>query len=122
MTKNQIYFAIQQDGKFLRIGLTANPEKKLRELQAENPLRVFFLGTIPGDRDAKAFLNYLWDEDRVRRGSEWFNVTPRLLEGVRKLVKHFRHGMFYYRFRDEWGGINYPRAEYERHLINSEGW
>lgn len=56
----------------VKIGYSANPEKRLKELQTGNSEKLELLLTIPGNKESeKAFHLYF---DRARLNGEWFRL------------------------------------------------
>lgn len=76
-----VYF-IQSGGQSgpLKIGVSANPLLRLRELQQGNPDRLEIIGTMPGNRRLERAYHELHDHIRIR--GEWFAAEPELLESI----------------------------------------
>jgi hypothetical protein len=56
----------------VKIGYSANPEKRIKELQTGNPEKLELLLTIPGNRETEAAFHTYFD--RARLEGEWFRL------------------------------------------------
>lgn len=74
-----IYFV--KAGQFLKIGISENPEKRVRELQIGNPHKLELLGTIPGDEQDETEIHNAFS-DHHSHGEWYFYSKP-----VRTFVK-----------------------------------
>lgn len=70
-----IYF-ITAGNKHVKIGYSANPEKRLKELQTGNPLKLKLVTTIPGSYETEKALHLYFT--RNKREGEWFHLTGEL--------------------------------------------
>lgn len=65
-----VYLIHAQGTKLYKIGVAADPEARLRELQTANPLGLVLLYKIPGTRSVEQAIHRKLEEYRVR--GEWF--------------------------------------------------
>ena len=66
-----IYFIKATVSQAIKIGYSANPEKRLSELQTGNPDKLLLLGTIRGNVDVEAQLHAQFVQHRLE--GEWFS-------------------------------------------------
>lgn len=69
-----IYFI--RAGKTVKIGVSDNPNLRLRELQTGNPFRLKLLGVMAGEYMVEKELHSLFE--RFRLEGEWFRFTGEL--------------------------------------------
>jgi len=78
-----IYFAAKE--KFVKIGYSKDPEKRLRQLQTGCPERLKIICTISGDKKLEKKIQRLfW---RNLEADEWFILTPGLQMYIRRLAE-----------------------------------
>jgi len=77
-----VYFI--KAGNVVKIGIAANADKRLRELQTANPHRLELLGTITGGRSKEMELHERFHH--LRLSGEWFTASAELLEYVAALI------------------------------------
>lgn len=70
-----IYFI--QQGRHIKIGVSADPWRRVADFQTAAPQRLGVLAIAPGDRAMERELHLLFAADRT--GGEWFRESPRLL-------------------------------------------
>lgn len=83
-----VYFVQSGDRGDIKIGLTADMESRLAELQCGNPVRLHVVGVVTGDWALEQSLHARFAEGRIH--GEWFKrYTP----GLPELLAHvFDHG------------------------------
>lgn len=70
-------------GKFIKIGVSNHPERRLRQLQAGSPVTLKILATGPGGYTAEGIwhLKYV----RFRQHNEWFRLTGKMVAEINRL-------------------------------------
>ena len=72
-----IYFI--QQGKFVKIGYSSDPQKRLAGMQTSAPIKLKLLGTIPGSYKTEKTLHEEYQKQKVKKGgSEWFRFDGKL--------------------------------------------
>lgn len=66
-----VYFIRSYCKKFIKIGTTENLQRRVKELQAGNPLPIKVLAVIEGSYQTEAGLHLIFSKQRVGK-SEWF--------------------------------------------------
>lgn len=81
----EIYFIGEalKVGKFVKIGVSMHPEKRVRQLQAGSPVTLKILARGPGGYVAEAGWHARFD--RFRQHNEWFRLTPRMIAHIEAL-------------------------------------
>jgi len=74
-----VYFIATGGLRFVKIGFSKDPQKRLLQLKTGNPLDTFLLGTLPGGRICESLLHLQFSDLRALEGSEWFKMKGRLL-------------------------------------------
>lgn len=78
-----IYFIQEIEPPFrIKIGYSANPDKRIATLAATLPQLIQILKVIPGDKEDEQWLHERWREFRVNRKREWYYPAPELLEYI----------------------------------------
>ena len=80
-----VYFV--SNGREMKIGFSANPATRLKELQTASSSPLLFLGAIPGDLATEKALHRRYA--RFRAHGEWFRLDPDLLQGIGDLLDMF---------------------------------
>ena len=65
-----IYFV--SDGKYVKIGVTNNVEKRLQSLQSGNPKKLNLLFVIKGNKDLESYLHSKFK--KYKKLNEWFDI------------------------------------------------
>ena len=73
-----LYFFITEDYKYLKVGYSKNPQKRLQKLQTGSPLLLKILKVIPGSYESEAFFHQLLSPSKVH--GEWFTLDEHSLE------------------------------------------
>lgn len=68
-----VYFLT--DGKFVKIGLSKNPLKRIKQLNTGNSTKLYMLGWIEGDRQLEQALHRKFK----RVNGEWMEATEDLI-------------------------------------------
>lgn len=84
MTLGFVYF-ISSDHALLKIGYSADPATRLRELQTATGATLTLLGAIPGDLSTESALHRRFDRFHANR--EWFRSEPELLREINALIE-----------------------------------
>ena len=81
-----IYFIqeFQNSSGLIKIGLSVNPEGRLKGMQVNSPVLLGILETLPGSDDVEAKLHEKFVRDRVR--GEWFNASESLLNFIEEAI------------------------------------
>lgn len=72
----------------VRIGWTANPDRRPGELVRHNPYPLNFLALMPGDKVDESHLQFILSEWRLH--DDWFELTNNIREYVEHLKRHWR--------------------------------
>ena len=72
-----IYF-IKMGSKFVKIGVSDNPELRLKGLQTSSPLKLKLLLTMPGDFKTEAGLHEVFAKYKTQSKNEWFRFVGEL--------------------------------------------
>lgn len=80
-----VYFVQPVGGGLIKIGLTCDPEARLRELMIWSPVDLQILVVIPGNLQLEQNIHDCF-LDAHERG-EWFKPIPRLTRAI-SLLKH----------------------------------
>ena len=83
-----VYFVSSEDGR-IKIGTSANVEKRLEALQTSSATRLSLLLTVPGGVDMETELHRRFKH--IRESGEWFKGTPEL--------RSFIEGALFYKSR-----------------------
>ncbi len=78
-----LYFI--RSGQYVKIGVSANPLGRLRQVQTGNPIEAELLAVCPGGKDDEAAIHRAFQQHRV--SGEWFRATPQLDALIEK-VRH----------------------------------
>lgn len=68
-SESYIYFILSDDG-YVKIGLSNDPEKRLKSLQTATAHELKIIHQIPGNQKVEHYLHTLFKKDRFR--GEWF--------------------------------------------------
>jgi hypothetical protein len=80
-----VYFIATEDGRFVKIGLSREPEARCQSIQVGLPVAVSVIAVIPGDRREEKRLQYRFRRDRARE--EWFHFTREIRRFVDALPR-----------------------------------
>jgi len=80
-----IYFITFSNRKFVKIGFSDNPEKRILELQTGNPYKLQLLHVISGNYETEKGFHESLSKYRVRN-SEWFKVKGELAASIEALT------------------------------------
>ena len=75
-----VYFIREQNK--IKIGLSSDPEKRLKTFQTGTPNKLFLMHTIPGNRELEQYLHHLFQGYHLH--NEWFSYTGSLREFINK--------------------------------------
>lgn len=75
-----IYFAemIDHDESPIKIGVSDDPQKRIRQQQTGNPYILEVIATMPGDKETERELHQKFSKWRCLGGEEWFDRNPEL--------------------------------------------
>jgi hypothetical protein len=79
-----VYFIQDQATKAIKIGVSGDPERRLRSLQTSSPNLLTILGTIPGDRDLEVDIHRRLAAHRLQ--GEWFRPDPPVVDVIKRLL------------------------------------
>lgn len=85
-----IYFIQDTGSHAIKIGVSTDPERRLRSLQTATASKLVLLGVVPGDLSTEAELHRHFADYRLR--GEWFRGAPPVLETVRDMIASFPGG------------------------------
>lgn len=83
-----VYFIECGDGGPIKIGLAADPEKRMAELQPANPFRLRIIGRMHGGVDLEQSLHALFWSSHIR--GEWFERMDRILRYIDERTSRVR--------------------------------
>lgn len=89
---SRVYMIGSKIGTFVKIGVSGNPARRLRDLQTASPLELELLATVPGGQELEQVLHIWFAELRVR--GEWFRFPHR------DAVDQLREAVHYIGFMD----------------------
>ncbi len=73
--QRKVTYAIELLGSgFVKIGVTVDPRRRLRQLQVMSPYELRLLGALPGDHERAMHMRF---RKRQVRG-EWFRASPEI--------------------------------------------
>lgn len=80
-----IYFAEASDtnNRFIKIGYSAEPRRRVQSLQASCPMQVKLLGVLPGNKDTERQFHREFRRHRIR--GEWYHPHEDLLDTIKVL-------------------------------------
>lgn len=76
-----VYFVRQGSAGPIKIGISEDAEKRVKELQVGNHEILNILATAPGNQITESFLHAVFAQDWIR--GEWFSSSPKLLQFVK---------------------------------------
>jgi hypothetical protein len=80
---------IISDGTFTKIGWSKDPQKRLRQLQTGNSLRLKLLKIYEVPRIKERYLHKALFRYKVRHNGEWFNIpSAEAINVVDSLLNH----------------------------------
>jgi hypothetical protein len=85
---NRVYFIMC--GKFVKIGIAADPELRMANMQNLNPYPLSLVGTMEGGASLEAELHNAFSE--YHHSGEWFLVHGKLAKYLRSLAERHRPG------------------------------
>lgn len=68
------------DGSLIKIGITNNPTRRLRQVQTGYPNPLHFKLLVPGDRRHESLLHHMWRHQR--KTGEWFVYSQEIGEFI----------------------------------------
>lgn len=77
---SKIYFILSDDG-YVKIGLSNEPEKRLKSLQTATAHQLEIIYLMPGTLEVEQYLHTLFSEDHSR--GEWFIFSDKIREFIR---------------------------------------
>lgn len=75
-----VYFFMTTDGRYVKIGHSSNPFKRIRTVQTGCPLEIKIIGYFEADRKYEEILHKKFK--RCRTHGEWFKLKCELLDYV----------------------------------------
>lgn len=85
-TNTVVYFIVTADFSSIKIGYSANPHRRIRQLQTGNAKKLSFLGMVPGCLQSEAVLHSALEEYRVEGTNEWYTPDLPVLELIASLI------------------------------------
>ena len=79
----QVYFIQQGDNGPIKIGYSADPQRRLQSLSTASPYPLRLLGVVDGDMALEQALHHRFADHQLE--GEWFAPTPDLLEFIANL-------------------------------------
>ncbi len=85
MDKKYVY--IMKSNEYYKIGVSSNPQKRLKELQTGNPVEIEIVNSwkVRFAMELEKKLHDLFDRERVRL--EWFKLDNEDLENIKKYIE-----------------------------------
>lgn len=82
----QVYFLLHMPTKYLKVGYSATPVKRLQSHRSSIPGDMTTLGVVPGGRYLESAVHEELDRWLVPGHKEWFFYTPAVREYVERIV------------------------------------
>lgn len=82
------YFIFDEDRRVIKIGFSASPRGRLKELQTGNPTRLRIAATIWGSKRIEMQMHDRFSKDRI--SGEWFSLSDELKSYIIELRKRNR--------------------------------
>lgn len=79
----KIYFIQQGNDGPIKIGISWEIKKRLRDISVSSPFNPMVLALIPGNREKEKQLHRKFKKEHLR--GEWFKASDRLMEFIRTL-------------------------------------
>ena len=77
----QYVYAIS-DGSYIKIGISKNPQQRIKQLNTGNVKKLVLLGYFKGGRELEKHIHYKFRT--VRYNSEWMNPSDELVNYLNK--------------------------------------
>jgi hypothetical protein len=68
-------------GDQVKVGLSGTPMHRFAHIQRQCPVRLEFMGAVPGSRVIEKSLHQRWAAQRLR--FDWFAATPEVIEFIK---------------------------------------
>lgn len=86
-TKGYVYFIQGECGGAIKVGYSANPEKRLKELQTGYPDTLILLLMIPGTESTERALHREFESSRLN--GEWFRPDKQVIDRIKELTAKY---------------------------------
>lgn len=80
--KSYLYFIEAVETEFIKIGRSADPDRRLAQLATGSPNQLRIIGRLGGGADVERDLHEQFDDLRER--GEWFRATPALRAFIKR--------------------------------------
>lgn len=100
-----VYLIATVDRKRVKIGLSRNPRRRLRQLQTGHSDRLEILDLVPGGRKLEAFLHSSLSDFRMQ--GEWFTVEEGFFDHLQIAYRTF---LGCQEWETQGGVVNWNRA------------
>lgn len=78
-----VYFIETEDGKFVKIGYSIHPYRRLNELGTSRPIDLRLIGWMPGTFETERWLHHKFAS--IQERGEWFASTPVLRRFIKAI-------------------------------------
>ena len=79
----RVYFI--DDGFFIKIGFSSQPQKRIVKLQTSSPFKLTLIGSVPGNKRIEAELHARFRH--LKSHGEWFRGEPELRRYIRAMPR-----------------------------------
>ena len=88
MSDGFVYFIQEEESGNIKIGFSEkHPKGRLKDFQTGNSNKLTLLGYIEGTFKDESNLHKEFSKERIRKGNEWFESSPRLKERIKELLE-----------------------------------
>jgi len=84
---DETYFIFKEDEDICKIGYSANPEKRLSNIQTGNEAKLEIYETIPGGKYIEGLLHQIFEPQLIR--GEWYRITREQVDAVVDLINYY---------------------------------
>jgi hypothetical protein len=95
-----VYFIRNPASHAIKVGRSADPARRLAQLQTASPARLELMGSIPGDEDEEKRIHALFEFQHERLNGEWFRETDALVAHIASLLSS-QHGLLAFFLREK---------------------
>jgi hypothetical protein len=88
MSDGFVYFIQEEESGNIKIGFSEkHPKGRLKDFQTGNSNKLTLVGYIEGTYKDESNLHKEFSKERIRKGNEWFESSPRLKERIKELLE-----------------------------------
>jgi len=78
MSKKEQYVYAISDGKYIKVGISNNPKRRLKQLSTGHPKKLYLFGYFAGGRTLEQQLHIKFQ--KIRSNGEWMYPSDELIE------------------------------------------